>query len=72
MMKLKYSKVKISQLQKDAFIIGKIVDYVDPKLVRAVMEKVPEVFKFLMVVVMCNTITPCKRWAYLRLLICRF
>ncbi|CAK9268520.1 unnamed protein product [Sphagnum jensenii] len=32
----------------------------DPELVRAVMEKVPEVIKFLMVMAMCNTVTPCK------------
>jgi phospholipid-translocating ATPase len=44
----------------------------DPELVRAVMEKVPEVIKFLMVMAMCNTVTPCKRWAYFRLLIFLF
>jgi hypothetical protein len=62
----------ISQLQEDAFSIGNAVDYADPELVRAVMEKVPEVIKFLMVMAMCNTVTPCKRWAYFRLLICLF
>jgi magnesium-transporting ATPase (P-type) len=50
----------ISQLQEDAFSIGNAVDYADPELVRAVMEKVPEVIKFLMVMAMCNTVTPCK------------
>jgi hypothetical protein len=72
MIKLKDSRVKILQLQEDAFNIGKIVDYVDPKLMRVVMEKVPKVIKFLMFMVMCNTITPCKRWAYFKLLIFLF
>jgi hypothetical protein len=67
MMKLKDSRVKISQLQEDAFNIGKVVDYADPELVRTVMEKVPKLNFFLMVMAMCNTITPCKRWAYFRL-----
>ncbi len=71
-MKLKDSRVKISQLQEDAFNIGKVVEYVHPKLMKAVMEKVLEVIKILMVMAMCNTITPCKRWAYFRLLICLF
>jgi hypothetical protein len=32
MMKLKDSRVKISRLHEDAFNIGKVVDYADPKL----------------------------------------
>jgi hypothetical protein len=72
MMKLKDSRVKISQLQEDAFNISKVVDYADPKLVKVVMEKVPKVIKFLMVMAMCNTIIPCKRWAYFKLLIFLF
>jgi hypothetical protein len=35
---------------------------------KVVMEKVLEVIKILMVMVMCNIITPCKRWAYFKLL----
>jgi len=60
MMKLKDSRVKISRLQEDAFSIGKVVDYANPKLVRVVMEKVHEVIKFLMVMTMCNTILHVK------------
>ncbi len=69
---LKDSKVKISRLQEDAFSIGKVVDYAISKLVKVVMEKVLEVIKFLMVMAMCNTITPCKRWGYFKLLIFLF
>jgi hypothetical protein len=70
MMKLKDSMVKISRLQEDTFSIGKVIDYAEPKLVKVIMEKVPEVIKILMVMAMCNTITPCKRWAYFKFLIC--
>jgi hypothetical protein len=72
MTKLKDSRVKVSQLQEDAFNIGKVVNYANPKLVKVFMEKILEVIKILLVMAMCNTITPCKRWAYFRLLICLF
>jgi hypothetical protein len=51
MMKLKDSR-KISRLQEDTFSIGKVVDYANPELVRAIMEKVPKMIKFLMVMAM--------------------
>jgi len=50
--------------------INKVVDYANLELVRVVMEKVLEVIKILMVMAMFNTITPCKRWAYFKFLIC--
>jgi hypothetical protein len=35
--------------------------------VKVIVEKVFKIIKFLMVMAMCNTITPCKRWAYFKL-----